>query len=280
MGAIVLDSPWLGQSYSPPTPLDIETIESTVVNQLSAQISGIEIAHFPDQPEAYRMTHRVGAALVRYEGADYGKLMDSAAIVQERTLKFEVTLMMRDLGWSVGGAPAGGGTPGAYAMIEAVRVALTGFAVPGCEASYPLRERFLRRDKQGGVWIYAITFAIRTMAVEPSTPENFPLLALARAQEQGGVTAASTAPALYTFDGSGEILLLHGNLTAVQVTNPVTGATYTAEIDYTLDAVNGSVGRIENGAIAAGASVAISYTYADVVTATVDGGAAPTAPTN
>jgi len=113
MGAVVLDSPWLGQDFTPPTPLDIETIETTVVNRLSAQITGIEIARFPDQPEAYRMTHRIGAALVRYDGAEYGKLIDSAAIVQERTLKFEITIMMRDLGWSVGGGAAGGGTPGA-----------------------------------------------------------------------------------------------------------------------------------------------------------------------
>lgn len=280
MGAIVIDSPWLGQSFAPPTPLDIETIEATVVGRLSAQIRGIEIAHFPDQPEAYRMTHRIGAALVRYEGAAYGRLMDSAAIVQERTLKFEVTIMMRDLGWSVGGAPAGGGTPGAYAMIEAVRAALTGFQVPGCEASYPLRERFLKRDKQGGVWIYAITFAIRTMAVEPSTPDNFPLLTLARTQEQGGVTAAAAAPALYTFDSSDQIQLPRGNLTAVAVTNPATGAVYAAAIDYTLDAVNGVVGRVASGTIAAGASVAIGYTSADVVTAIANGGAAPTAPTN
>ncbi len=280
MGAIVLDSPWLGQSFTPPTPLDIETIEAAVVSQLSGRISGIEIAHFPDQPEAYRMTHRIGAALVRYEGADYGKLMDSAAIVQERTLKFEVTIMMRDLGWSVGGAPAGGGTPGAYAMIEAVRAALTGFQVPGCEASYPLRERFLKRDKQGGVWIYATTFAIRTMAVEPSTPDNYPSLALARTQEKGGVTAANAAPALYTFDGSGQIQLPQGNLSAVLVTNPTSGALYVLGIDYTLDAVNGTVGRTASGAIAAGALVTIAYTYADVVMAIANGGIAPTAPTN
>ena len=56
------------------------------------------------------MTHRIGAALVRYEGAEYGKLIDSAAIVQERRLKFEVTVMMRDLGWNFGGE-ASGGTP-------------------------------------------------------------------------------------------------------------------------------------------------------------------------
>jgi Gp37 protein len=278
MGAVVLDSPWLGQDFTPPTPLDIETIETTVVNRLSAQITGIEIARFPDQPEAYRMTHRIGAALVRYDGAEYGKLIDSAAIVQERTLKFEITIMMRDLGWNLGGK-AGGGTPGAYAMIEAVRAALTGFQVPACEKTYPLRERFLKRDKQGGIWIYAITFAMRTVALEPSTPDNYPLLALARAQEQGGITAVRVAPALYTFDSSGNIQLLHGNVSSLLVTNPTNGAIDVTGIDYTLDAVNGIVTRVPAGAIAAGASVAIAYTYADVVTVIANGGSAPTAPT-
>jgi Gp37 protein len=279
MAAVILDSPWLGQTFTPATPLDIETIETTVVSRLSAQITGIEIARFPDQPEAYRMTHRIGAALVRYEGAEYGKLIDSAAIVQERTLKFEVMVMMRDLGWSLGGT-ASGGTPGAYATIEAVRAALTGFRVQGCEKTYPLRERFLKRDKQGGVWIYTITFAMRTIAVEPSTPNDYPLLTRARAQEQGNITAIGVAPTLYTFNSSGQIQLPQGNVSALLLTNPTTSALYTAGIDYTLDAVNGVVATVPTGAISAGASVAIAYAYAEVVTAIANGGSAPTAPTN
>ena len=62
--------------------------------------------------------------------------------------------MMRDLGWAVGGDPSGT-SPGAYAIIEAIRTALTGYLIPGCRKMYPLREKFVKRDKQGGVWIYA-----------------------------------------------------------------------------------------------------------------------------
>ncbi len=279
MAAGILDSPWIGQSYSPPTPLDIGTIETAIVNQLSTQISVIEIAHFPDKPEAYRMTHRIGAALIRYEGAEYGSVIDSAAIVQERTLKFEVTVMMRDLGWSVGG-PAGGTDPGAYAMIESVRSALTGFRVPGCDKTYPLRERFIKRDKQGGVWIYAISFAMRTTAVEASVADNYPLLTLASAQEQGGVTAMSVAPTSYAFDESGQIELPNGNLSAVQVINISTGTPYVAESDYTVDTVNGIIARSSTGTIGANALVNVAYSYAEVVTAIANGGVVPTAPSN
>lgn len=279
MGAVVLDSPWAGQNFTPPTPLDVETIETAIVNRLSAQIGTIEIAHFPDRPEAYRMTHRIGAALVRYEGAEYERIIDTAAIVQERTLKFEVTVIMRDLGWTLGSA-TGGTTPGAYAMIEAIRAALTGFQVPGCDKTYPLRERFIKRDKQGGVWIYAITFALRTASVEPSTPDNYPLLAVATAQEQGGITTVSIAPAPYTFDPNGQIQLPSGNLLAVLITNPANGALYVNGSDYIVDAVSGIITRVTSGTIAAGATVDVAYTCAEAVKALASGGSAPTAPAN
>jgi hypothetical protein len=279
MASFVLDSPWSGQTFTPPTPLDIGSIEAAIVSQLSARITVIEVAHFPDNPEAYRMTHRIGAALIRYEGAEYGEVIDSGAIVQERTLKFEVTLMMRDLGWSVGG-PADGGNPGAYAMIEAVRMALTGFQVPGCDKAYPLRERFIKRDKQGGVWIYAISFALLTAAVEASLADNYPLLTVATAQEQGGITTVSVAPALYQFNGSGQVQLPNGNVSAVMVTNASNSVLYAAGSDYILDTVNGIIARLPTGTIAAGAQVNVAYTYAELVTAIAGGGNAPTAPTN
>jgi Gp37 protein len=279
MGAVVLDSAWIGETFAPPTPLDIGTIEAAIVNQLNSQITEIEVVHFPDTPEAYRMTHRIGAALVRYDGGEYGKSIDTAAIVQERTLKFEITVMMRDLGWNVGG-PSGGATPGAYSMMEAVRVALTGFRVPGCDKAYPLRERFIKRDKQGGVWIYAISFELRTAAVEASVTENYPLLTTATAQEQGGITTLSLAPVLYQFSSSGQIQLPNANISALPVTNPANGALYTPENDYTSDAVNGIIPRTSTGAIPPDAFVDVAYTYAEAVTAIANGGSAPTAPTN
>jgi hypothetical protein len=279
MGAVVLDSPWIGQTYTPATPLDIGTIEAAIVNQLNTQITEIEVAHFPDAPEAYRMTHRIGAALVRYEGGEYGKLIDSAAIVQERTLKFEVTVMMRDLGWNVGG-PSSGATPGAYAVMEAVRLALTGYQVPGCSKAYPMRERFVKRDKQGGVWIYAISFALKTASVEASAPDNYPLLLKATALEQGGITAVSVAPVAYQFNPTGQIQLAEGNISALLVTSPSNGSLYTKGIDYTLDAVNGIITRSATGTIAPNGFVDIAYTYAEVVTAIANSGSAPTAPNN
>lgn len=279
MAAAVLDSPWAGTSFAPPTPLDIATIENAILAQLRSAIVTIEIAHYPDRPETYRMTHRIGAALVRYEGARYDRLMDTAAVVQERRLQFEITLMVRDLGWGVGG-PADGTSPGAYALIEEVRAALTGFRVPGCTKMYPLRDRFVGRDKQGAVWIYAIRFGLTTAAVEPSSADNFPLFVKGIAQEQGGLTAISLAPAPYTFNANGQIQLPYGNVSQVAVTNPGSGLAYVAGADYSVDTVNGIIMRNPGGSIAAGATVNVAYTYAETATAVVGGGSAPTPPTN
>ena len=243
MSAITLDAPWVGKNFAPPTALDIATIESALVAQLRSAITTIEVGHFPDDPEAYRLTHRIGAALVRYEGGKYGPLLDTAAVVQERRLEFAITLMMRDLGWSFGGA-ADGPSPGAYAMLEAVRGSLTGFVVPGCSKTFPVRERFVKRDKQGGVWIYALVFALTTVSVETSTSDNFPLFIRGVAQEQGGLTVISIAPAPYSFNSSDQVQLSNGNVSAIAVTNSISNTPYRPGVDYTIDSVNGILTRV------------------------------------
>jgi Gp37 protein len=264
MGA-VLDAPWTGASYSPPTAIDIATVEAAIVAQLQATVAGIEIAHYPDRPESYRMTHRVGAALVMYKGAQYGAQLDTAAIIQERRLEFEVTVMMRDLGWSYGGA-GDGPSPGAYAILEAIRTALTGFRVPGCRKIYALRERFIERDKQGGVWIYAIAFGLSTVAVEPSPTDNFPLFVTGIAQEEGGETTVTLGTAQFTFDTNGQIQLPNRNVFAVAVT-AAGGAQLTLNIDFSLDGVNGIITAVAGGASGAGQTVSIAYSFAERVVA-------------
>ncbi len=262
----MLDAPWNGAVFTPPTAIDIATIEDAIVSQLRSQISSIEIAHYPDRPETWRLTHRVGAALVMYKGAQYGELLDTAAIIQERKLEFEIAVMMRDLGWAVGG-DASGPSPGAYAIIEGIRTALTGFRIPGCRKIYPLREKFVKRDKQGGVWNYASTFALSTVAVEASQPGDFPLFIKGIALEEGGQTSVTVGAAAYTFNSSRQIQLPHGNVFAVNLTGPG-GAPLTQGVDFSVDRANGIVTAISGGAISAGATVQIAYAYAEEAVAT------------
>jgi hypothetical protein len=276
---VTLDSPWVGQTFAPPTPLDIATLESAIAAQLRAQVTVIEIAQFPDKPAAYRLTHRIGAALVAWRGATYGALIDTAAVVQARRLEFEIILLVRDLGWSFGADPSGP-NPGAYALLEAIRAALTGLQLPGCRKLFPLREQFLGRDPQGAVWTWSALYALETMALEASTQDNFPLFIKGIALEDGGQTARVATQAAYTFNSQGVIQLPVDNVATLVITPAGGGNPYLAGTDYTLDAVNGIITRATGGAIPSGATVNVVYTYSETVTAVAGSSSSPTAPTN
>lgn len=274
MGAF-LDAPWNGQSFTPPTALDIAAVESAIAAQLRAALGAeLEVAQFPDRPASYRLTHRIGAALIAYRGATYGELRDTGAIVQERTLKFEVAVVVRDLGWAYGGDPSGA-SPGAYAILEAIRAALTGFQAPGCRKMFPLREGFVERDSQSGTWTYAITFALVTVAVESALAPAFPLFLKGIAAERSGQTTVTAGAAPYTFNAQDQIQLPDGNVVAIAV-NSLSGAAYANGTDFTLDAANGIVARLSSGGIASGATVNVAYSYGEVAVA-APGQSAPTA---
>lgn len=263
--AAVLDTAWSGAQFAPPTPLDIATIEVAIVSRLRALVPSVEVAHFPDDPKTYRLTHRIGAALVVYRGSTFGEVLDTAAVVQERRLEFDVTVLVRDLGWSVGGEAAGT-SPGGYAILESIRAALTGYLIPGARKMYPLREKFVDRDRQGGVWIYLITVALTTVAVEPSLPDSFPLFIKGIAQERGGETTVTIGATPFTFSDQETIQLPNPNIIAISV-SALDGTVYEAGTDFTVDVVNGIVTRIATGAIAHGAIVNVAWSYADIAIA-------------
>src|SRR5271170_980711 len=263
---VMLDAPWNGVTFSPPTAIDIATIENAIVSRLNSQISSIEIAHYRDRPESWRLTHRVGAALVMFKGAQYGELLDTSAIIQERKLEFEIEVMMRDLGWAVGGDPSGT-SPGAYSIIESIRTALTGFLIAGCRKMYPVREKFVKRDKQGGVWTYSSTFALSTVAVESSQPDDFPLFSKGIALEEGGLTSITVGASAYTFNSNLQVMLPQGNVFAASLMGPG-GAVLIQGTDFSIDRANGIVTAIPGGAISAGETVQIAYSYAEQAIAT------------
>jgi hypothetical protein len=271
---VTLAAPWNGLVFTPPTAIDIATIEDAIVTQLRSQISTIEITHYPDRPETWRMTHRVGAALVMYKGAHYGDLLDTSAVIQERKLEFEISIMMRDLGWAVGG-DAAGPSPGAYAITESIRVVLTGFEIPGCRKIYPVSEKFVKRDKQGGVWTYASTFALSTVAVEGSPTDDFALFTKGIALEEGGESTITVGASAYTFNSNLQVQLPNGNVFAVSVTSPG-GAALIQGTDFSVDRANGIVIATPGGAISAGETVQIAYSYADEAVAS----AGQSGPTN
>ncbi len=272
--APAIDEPWIGQVFSPPTPLDLETIEDAIVARLRSAVSSIEVARFPGEPGEYRMTHRVGAALVAYRGSIYGEVNDTAAVVQERTMEFDVTLLVRDLGWGLGSGPSGT-NPGAYAILDSVRVTLTGFQVPGARKMRLVRERFVERDRQGGVFIYVLTVALSTVVVEATAEADLPLFVKGVALESGGESTVTAGESAFTFDGQDQIQLPHLNVVALSL-RTLDGIACSDGTDYSLDRINGVVTRGAAGAIPSGATVTIAWSYADA-SVVAEGQLAPTA---
>ena len=265
MGA-VFDTPWIGQQFSPPTPIDIASIETAIMARLTATVTAIEVVHFPDNPKSYRLTHRIGAALVAYRGSDYGRVEDAASIIQERRMEFDVTVLVRDLGWSVGGTP-GATSPGAYAILEAIRAALTGYQIPGARKVFMVREKFLERDADGAVWMYLLTVALTTMALEPSATDDYPLFIKGIALGANGESTVTIGATPFTFDSNDHIQLSNGNVIALTVSMPG-GSAFIAGIDFAIDKPNGVVTRMPSGGIAPEAAVDIAWSYADAVVAT------------
>ena len=106
------------------------------------------------------------------------------------------------------------------------------------------------------------------MAVESSVNDDYPLFVLGVAQEQGGVTTVSVAPALFSFGAEGQIVLPNGNILVVEVLNPSTGTPFAAGSDYSADTVAGVISLNPGGAIPPGGVVSIGYSYAEAVVAT------------
>jgi hypothetical protein len=287
MSAPLLDSPWTGQTFSPATAIDIATIEAQIVAQLQTFLAAalgsqmIEVIHFPDKPEAYELRHQIGTATVIYNGASYGPILDIGHVAQERTMEFAVGLRIRDLGWAFGG-PLSGPSPGAYQILETARMALLGFQpTTGCTPMKAIREHFLDRDRQGGVWVYELVLATRTLVVENYQPPNFPLFTKGTGLEEGGQTSFSVQIEVLTFSGTpGSITLPQQNISALVVKSQNLAITYMLNTDYSLDNVNGIIARFSTGSIPPNAAVAVSYAYSDVVTTLASGGSAPFYPNN
>jgi hypothetical protein len=272
-------SAWSGTTYNPdPTPTDVLAAEKAIVQQLQAAFENvvIEVLSFPADPEEFEPKHPNGSVLVRFDGSTYGELEATDVVIQWRKMEWDIRILVRELGWNFGGVGDQG--VGAYAVIETVRQALTGFIVTGFKPAYPARDRFI--GYREGYWGYSATYVFETTAMQNWTDPTVPELQKATFMETGGQSNIAVPTAPMTFNGSGQITLGQQNVSAVVVSNTSSGAVYVLGTDYTLDAVNGIITRLTGGTIPAGATVNVSFVYADVVTALSTGANQPTAPTN
>jgi hypothetical protein len=105
------------------------------------------------------------------------------------------------------------------------------------------------------------------VAVEASRTDGFPLFTRGIALEEGGQTSVTVGSVAYTFNSSLQVQLPQGNVFAVSIVGPG-GAALIQGTDYSVDRASGVVTALAGGAISAGETVQIAYTYAEEVIAT------------
>lgn len=131
---------------------------------LQAALPEYEVALFPERPDSYRFIHPKGAVLIGYQGSKFTRLESLGMIAQQRDITLNLTVFGR--GVHHDGA--------ALDLLDALRLALVGYAPPHCQPCHLLDEAFLSED--GGAWQYQLTAQTETQQVERRTEPDLPKL--------------------------------------------------------------------------------------------------------
>lgn len=126
-----------------------------LVARLRVRLPGLHVAYFPDRPDAFTLTHPVGAVLLSYSRSTYGTSESTGAVVQPQTMRFVATVVLRQLN----------GRDGAVDVLDSVRQALGGWRPQNCLRPVWLVEDTFLGEVQG-LWQYALTFATQSFFIQ------------------------------------------------------------------------------------------------------------------
>jgi hypothetical protein len=126
----------------------------------SAVPAGVVAKAYPDNPRTYKI-FAPAEVLVVFRGGDYEPPRKTDLVIQERTLQFELSVVVRSLA----------GHTGAYALLETVRRALQGWKPAlDCMPMFVLRDQFL--GMESGQWWWAVFVATRTRVLPDLAPDS------------------------------------------------------------------------------------------------------------
>jgi len=122
---------------------------------------GFKVEPFPDNPDNLTLTHPKGVALVVNKGSAYKAPENLGRAAQERTLSFEIMVVVRNLR----------DHQGAYPVIDALAYGLAGWKAPGAIFGTRLEsDGFI--DREASIWMWRLMVAIPVYVVpRPPAPE-------------------------------------------------------------------------------------------------------------
>lgn len=133
-----------------------------VRSKVRKELPDIEVDLFPDNPNSYRFMHPKGVVLIGYAGSDYEMTDDTFGIVQTRKLTFSLTVIGRGVH----------NDAGAVALLDRVRLVITGCKPKHCNKIHLMAEKYLHQD--GGAWQYELKVRCETQSVEVCQPDTRP----------------------------------------------------------------------------------------------------------
>jgi hypothetical protein len=141
-----------------------KAILQAVADRLKAEVPGVAVELYPENPSAWRLNHPRAALLVDYRGSDYGHVVDTGIVAQGREIRLGLSVVARTLHDAYG----------ALVLTDAVRLALLGQRLPDCRALRLVSERFV--SQEAGLWIYELVFAAESLVVEDAEGDVGPAL--------------------------------------------------------------------------------------------------------
>jgi len=137
----------------------IAAVETALVARLAAALPELAVEAYAGPPEDYKLTHPRGALITRYEGSAFAPPKAPDAMIQPRTLRWRLTLLLRDLR-----APRR-----AYEALEAVRLAVQNWGRAETGGAFRmLADAF--EGAEHGVWRYSVTVSHTLVAVPAVEP--------------------------------------------------------------------------------------------------------------
>ena len=158
-------------------------ILDSVRERVQAALPDVAVELFPDNPASYRFIHPKGAVLVSYQTSRFKQLEDIGFVVQERQLVLYFTVFSRSLHGELGG----------LYLLDALRLALTGFAPVGCTRCHLLDEGFLTEN--GGAWQHFLRAQTETEQVQVVANDDLPAFIRLRLRHADDPLDADLKPA-------------------------------------------------------------------------------------
>jgi hypothetical protein len=155
-------------------------IETAIVTRLSS-LSGVTAISLPDNEADFKLPFTIGKITVAYKDSKFLPLRSAGdGQSQEEVIYFDLILQAKNKN----------GTGGIYAIMEAVKARLYGFAPDDCDPiGFPTEEKAINYlEHKDGIWSYVMLITCTSLCVQYPDDESLAFATRIGFEDHGDVT--------------------------------------------------------------------------------------------